>query len=1303
MEFLIKRKLAIALTLTLSATSLHADTLTVTTANGAYGPRGTDGSPCTNGQPGSSSDAAIAFLNNQDNDNTARATSGRGGSGGWGGDSTGGGNACNGANGGASGNAQAEAWTTAQSGSNTSTTEARATSGSGGSGGGPGEALAGGLNGSWSAGGDAGSATATVNVYSHRDSLLTGRSLASGGNGGRGGGNGGDAHSNASAEHRGGGDIRLSLSAAAGDGGDSGSGGLTPGQGGSASAHANAVHRSEGDISIDATASFGNGGRGNSSTATPSADGKDAVNGSRLTATSTFGGNIELSLTLNAGQGGSGSGDVNGGNGGDARAENLVEGDTAGELKLNQTAKGGNGGKSVSGTAGEGGSAYSLIDQRFDSAVVEVNNSARGGLGATANSSVESYHAHGGTAEAFTRISNSGDIISRNVVDSGSGGYLGGDEGLDRQQDGARQQTHITSSGEGNSISSYSRTSAGTRGIYRNTTSQALAGQSAESDTTVMASYSDTRIFVNDWATGGTGSHIDTKTAALGNGGDGGFADATVVAEGSGQDLDIIRPGVSVRANAIGGLGGTGKGDGFTGGAGGTATAFAQGSSYSGETVIAHATQQGGAGGRGIDGASGGAAADSEMVNQVQGETTGELILIQEAIGGNSADHAMQSRDGGNARSILEPYNSAMGHITATASATGGDAGASQSGMASGTGGNSFAALHGGVRSHSFDIKNTLLNARSQGGTGGDNTVGQAGQGGVASAEIFGEASHSIESIATVQGGNGGSASGTGKAGAGGEAQLFQRDITARSFRGAATARATAIGGNGGEATGAAAGGDGRNTAVRSAVYAESAIYVSLDQTARGGNAGRVQDGAVGLAGIGSSDLVFNAVTNGDYKVSAYGGMGADRRSIQDLEAEYESGFGGAAFSQANIQSQGRILAEAESFGGDGGWLSSGNVDSVAGWGGDADARVHAIGSKTIDAQAYAQGGDGGSLLHGQLGNAGEGGNATSIIEVESTANLGEAATGLSYARAGNGGTGTGGGAGGFARAYSTVLAPTTTALAIATAEAGQNGEPDGAYGGARATVLARGLVHSIAQARLINGDGISQADAEAEAFGSESQPIQRVLIDGRVNHRGQADGETQVLLSANTSTAPTSSLMGRALALHIAGGAEPSTADINEQLLFNGAAATGASSVGVTGSGSAIVELDTALLDPSMNTLTIGLLNPEALGDGFDVLNFSLLVEGEVLIYQEFTQLEDALAFFDGELITIDDWMSLVSSDGLLDIGFGLQFLTSTVGDAFGFELFASTHTQEVPVPGALILFLSALAGLAGSRRLRR
>jgi hypothetical protein len=136
--------------------------------------------------------------------------------------------------------------------------------------------------------------------------------------------------------------------------------------------------------------------------------------------------------------------------------------------------------------------------------------------------------------------------------------------------------------------------------------------------------------------------------------------------------------------------------------------------------------------------------------------------------------------------------------------------------------------------------------------------------------------------------------------------------------------------------------------------------------------------------------------------------------------------------------------------------------------------------------------------------------------------------------------------------------------------------------------------------------------------------------------------------------------------------------------------------------SAAAAFAIDLAQLG-SAQDLLIGLLEPNVRSGGFDSLRFQIFLEGLPTVDEMFYDIVTARTFFDGRTL---DFGSILapSSDGILDLDFILTMTSSRGGDGFAVDLIFGNSTVGagvVPVPPAVVLFLSALGSLFATRRL--
>jgi len=127
---------------------------------------------------------------------------------------------------------------------------------------------------------------------------------------------------------------------------------------------------------------------------------------------------------------------------------------------------------------------------------------------------------------------------------------------------------------------------------------------------------------------------------------------------------------------------------------------------------------------------------------------------------------------------------------------------------------------------------------------------------------------------------------------------------------------------------------------------------------------------------------------------------------------------------------------------------------------------------------------------------------------------------------------------------------------------------------------------------------------------------------------------------------------------------------------------------------------LDMTPLLGNSQDLLVGLLDPTALGLGFDTLNFQIEMGDTIVTDEVFTNLNDALAYFDDQTLNLGDWIVGLNPDNLvLDIAFMLSLTTDDLGAGF-YADFILGNSTAIPIPPAVWLFGSGLLGLIVTAR---
>jgi hypothetical protein len=538
----------------------------------------------------------------------------------------------------------------------------------------------------------------------------------------------------------------------------------------------------------------------------------------------------------------------------------------------------------------------------------------------------------------------------------------------------------------------------------------------------------------------------------------------------------------------------------------------------------------------------------------------------------------------------------------------------------------------------------------THGNPGQDGGAGGAGEDAVAHA-TGGDSSSRAEATggAGGDGGNGGAPSGGpngndgGFGGAGGGADVFAEAMPAI---GDAQASALALGGDGGD------GGPG-----------SAALPGGVNGLAGpGGGGGRATADAWAQSTGGS------AVAD----TEAHGGDGGGRPS------RFGAGHGTAR--SIAIGSSAGSLVEATSH-------ATGGSVPLVGDGGGASTVSDAYADPDADARvsASAQAGQGGA----EVGVGGDA-SATATISQEGTPGLGSAEA-VSSAVAGNGlGTfGRGGDAGTLAAVQSPNAA---TANAFARAGIGMH---DSRSGEARATAG-------------INGGGSGAIAARAVAGGAALGAVQ--LVDARASGTGMGFTETRALI--NSRDLSLAEADGRAGAAFAAAGSvditTPMAGNPNAQAAFSetqgiAVAVLGAGAVdeadptSITFTSSVSYSFDLARLPlHSDAVLVMALLDTIVGGSGFDLLELEILREGTAIVDETFTDLSDALAYFDDHVFALGDIRAGVT--GTLDLDILLRVTTDDPGSRFA----ANVIFGHVPEPSTALLFSGGLLAVAARRRRR-
>lgn len=402
-----------------------------------------------------------------------------------------------------------------------------------------------------------------------------------------------------------------------------------------------------------------------------------------------------------------------------------------------------------------------------------------------------------------------------------------------------------------------------------------------------------------------------------------------------------------------------------------------------------------------------------------------------------------------------------------------------------------------------------------------------------------------------------------------------------------------------------------------------------------------------------SGDLVLHQVASG-------GGAGK-------VVGPAAGGIAGEAFSSLSRSKSANSLAiSTTARGGNGGWRR--DTTGTAGNGASATAVTSAAnGAGSTQAEALAAGGMGGFGEEGATGGAGGQAAATATAR----GNSASPAIALSDAR---GGAGAQGRRHGSALAHAEASGASGTATALAQSGAGFDAA-EGIVRQVTASATAPVASASIAESRTAVSES---APDSALAEGLQSAAFATALPN---------DADTQAALAGNPNVAVNFDIGG--------------SSDILGLVVLGGAYSENGSGTLQTYTSTADFDLDmTSLLDNSQDLL-VGLLDPVALGTGFDALSFQIEVEGLTVLDETFTGVAQALTYFDDETLNLGDWAAMLSPDNVMDIGFMLSLTTNDVGAGFHTD-FMFGNSTVIPIPPAVWLFGSGLLSLIGIARKR-
>ncbi|MGI9341626.1 MAG: hypothetical protein ACR2QV_02175, partial [Gammaproteobacteria bacterium] len=469
------------------------------------------------------------------------------------------------------------------------------------------------------------------------------------------------------------------------------------------------------------------------------------------------------------------------------------------------------------------------------------------------------------------------------------------------------------------------------------------------------------------------------------------------------------------------------------------------------------------------------------------------------------------------------------------------------------------------------------------------------------------------------------------------------------------TATADATGGSGASSFSAEPSSHGSATATATGISTGDGT-VTVTAIQRGGD--MLFIGNV-IPGAGAETHIINAVTGetrGDLNLvqEAYGGAGADAYNV-------DAGNGGAATSTLSVVDSAAAMlnATASAIGGTAGQGT--HPDYLFGRGGDAVVEIDARGIAVVTATGNA---DGGESVGRFPDTGGRGGDARSSViassvggpaEARANATSGQGIDTTPYGKAEASATANAGDSN-----AATALGTATGAFPTAAAEAGTSGGPvvsivarssaavEATDGNDRVQLLAR------ADAWIGDGPHHNTGHATAKAGALPSESFRDFMLNGNPIAQDALGSEASVAL------------------VGILGGLQPSN-------------------VSTTDPFTSILDIS---LTPSALTnsdLLIAFLDPVASGTGFDELRFQILEEENTVFDQTFVDVAHALAFFDDNVLNLGAW--LAGEDGILDLRFRLDIISSGGSDGFTIDFLAGT--AQIPIPAAIAMFPAGLIAL--------
>ncbi len=700
------------------------------------------------------------------------------------------------------------------------------------------------------------------------------------------------------------------------------------------------------------------------------------------------------------GIGGQGIGGANAGDGGNSTATGVASTTGGGNtVDVDSFAWFDNrGGHVTSGVAGAktgrgGDSDSSSSGTASGSSTVIVRDEARAGTGGDVNSGIGSGSA-GGDASSTSIGSNVGSLsVTVNGQAHGGQGGNGRGAGESSGNGGAGDLVSVTGTSTTGSLS-VTGTESGGGGGTGNTSADGGDG----ADSTVLNAVSGST----------AGNMTISQTANAGEGGDSSGGTAGNAGNASSSFTSVSADGGTTTGNstAKGGKGGDGLAAGTDGTDGGTAAAAIAITDTA--SVTANATATAGAGGT----ATGSKAGDGGTVSLgvdavgVSGTSTGGGSVTVKGVGnggnGGAATGSADAGSGGDVNLVNKVDGTTSGNLTLTQNALAGDSGSVRDG-ANGTAGNATSSL-----TNADSNNNNTVFIDAFGGHGGTRTsaAGKAADGGTGTVSANASNSAGIARVnADGRGGNGGSGSGGADGGDGGNATA---DGQASTTGDGNTVDVDTLAHNSGRGTGGAinsgsgsqAGNGGDSTSTSTGSAAGNSI-VNVNDQSRAGPGGNVNSGTGSGGTGGNASSMAAGDNNGGNSVTvvnlAVGGAGGNGRGVGEQSGD--GGTGSVVSTTGTSTGGGTVSVTTTQTGGAGG----NGASSASGGAGANSSLINAVSGTTSGSLFLTQTTNGGKGGNSSGSTTGLAGNASSSFIVNSSD--GGNAQGTSNANGGHGGS----------------------------------------------------------------------------------------------------------------------------------------------------------------------------------------------------------------------------------------------------------------------------------------------------------